>query len=107
VASASSHTTSAASAGSGGCVRQRAREKVDAEVGAVAGADQLLDLRIGLGRAQPAVDRDHDQLGDEQPEAPGQLADDHLGHQRPQALPGAPELGHIQPVVIGLDQPRQ
>ena len=49
--------------------------------------------------------RDH-QLGHRQSEGPPQLAGDDLGHQRAGALPGAAELHDVQPVVVGLDEPR-
>ena len=55
--------------------------------------DQLLDLRVGLGRAAaPASISTSTSSGTEQAERARQLADDHLGHERQRALPGAAEL---------------
>ena len=112
VVSASSHTMSAArprirAPRAARRVGQRAGEEVHAEVRAGAAGDQLLDLGVGLGRPEHRVELDLDQLRHQETEAPGQLADDHLGHERPQPLAGAPELDHVQPVVVGLDQARQ
>ncbi len=89
----------------GGRVRERAREEVHAEVRAGAGRDQLLDLGVGLRRAEHGIDLDSDQVGHEQAEPAREFADDDLGDERPQALAGAAELDHVQAVVVGLDKP--
>ena len=112
VVSASSQTTSAASSGAGcqapaGRVRQRSGQEVDAEVQPAAGLDQLLDLWVGLGGAEPRVELDRDELRDQQPERPSELPDDHLRDERPRPLPGAAELRHVEPVVVCLDEPGQ
>ena len=110
VTSASSQTTSAASSASGGSVGhvgQRAGQEVDAEVDPRAGRDQLLDLRVGLGRAERRVELDQHQLRHRQPEAAGQLAGHDLGRQRLRPLARAAELQDVEAVVVGLDDGRQ
>ncbi len=62
----------------------------------------------GSGSAAPSTGSIStiDELGHEQAEPARELADDHLGDERPQALAGAAELDHVQPVVVGLDEAR-
>jgi hypothetical protein len=66
--------------------------------------DQLLDLGVGLGVGQARVDVDEHDLRHAQPEPPRDLADEHLGDERLDALPGAAELDDVQAVVVGLDE---
>ena len=108
--SASSHTTAAARSGGRRprrVVGQRARQEVDAEVEARAGADQILDLGIGLGARHLDVELDQHELGHRQPERPRQLPGHDLGRQRLRPLAGAAELHDVQAVVVRLHQPRQ
>ena len=107
--SASSQTTSAASSsvtptGAAGEKGSAPGRKSSARVAAAAGLHELLDLGVRLGRRQQRIDVDEHDLRDAQAERAGDLADDHLGDQRLQALPGAAELDDVQPVVVGLDE---
>jgi len=85
----------------------RSGQVVEADVEAAAGADQVLDLGIGLGARQLGVKFHQHDLRDRQAEQAGKLAGDHLGDQRLRALPGAAELHHVHAVVVGLDHRRQ
>jgi hypothetical protein len=58
----------------------------------------------GSAAPQPGVDLDRDQLGHEHLRPPCELPDDHLGDERAQPLAGAAELGHVEAVVVGLDE---
>ena len=88
--------------------RQRAGQEVDAEVDAGAGAEQVLDLRVGLGARQLAGSSARvTSSGTGRPSRRAELADDDLGHERARPLPGAAELGDVEPVVVGLHQPGQ
>jgi len=44
-----------------------------------------------------------DNFGHGQPERPGEFAREHFRDKRPATLACAPELDHIQPIVVGLD----
>ena len=91
-----------------GVYGERAGQEVDADVEPGAGDDQLLDLGVRLGaperagRASTSTSSRH-----RQPERARELADDDLGDERQRALSRAAELDDVQPVVVGLDQPRQ
>jgi hypothetical protein len=99
---------SSASVGSAERVEgEGAGEVVEAEVGAAAGPDQVLDLGIGLGPRQVGVELDEDDLGNRQGQGPCDLAGEELGDQRLGALAGAAELENVQAVVVGLDHGRK
>ena len=87
--------------------RQRAGKEVDAEVGALAREEQVLDLAIGLGAADRDVELDDHDLGRRQLEPPCERARDHLRDERLRPLSGAPELDDVQPVVVRLHEPRE
>src|SRR5919199_2353806 len=88
-------------------VRQRAREEVDAEVEPGARGDQLLYLRVGLGRAERGVELHEHHLGHRQPGGARQLARHHLGRERLRPLTRAAELDHVQAIVVALHEPGQ
>ncbi len=88
-------------------VRQRAGQEVEADVEAGRGAEQVLDLGIGLGDGDPRVELDEHELGHVQTECTRQLAGDQLGSQRARSLAGAAELDDVEPVVVCLDEPGQ
>ncbi len=85
----------------------RAGQEVDPEVQTGAGMDEVLDLAIGLGIAQATIDLDGHQVRHGQADGPAELAGQPLGDERARTLAGAPELDHVQPVVVGLHQPGQ
>ena len=88
----------------GGAERERAGEKVDAEIQPAAREQQILDLGVRLGAADRRIELDEHQLGHGEAERPGQLTHHHLRDERLRPLPGAVELEHIQPVVVRLDE---
>ena len=92
----------------------RAGQVVEGEVeagaavdGIGAGADQVLDLGVGLGARQVGVEQGEHDLGNRQAGGAGELAGDELGDQRPRSLAGAAELEDVEPVVVALDDRRQ
>ena len=87
-------------------VRERAGQEVDGDVEPAACEDQLLDLGIRLGTPEDGVEVKQRDLRHPEAEGAGELADDDLSDERERALPRAAELQHVQPVVVGLDQPR-
>jgi len=87
--------------------RQRAGQEVEAQVQPAAGMDEVLDLLVGLGIPEAAVDLHADDLRDGQPEQPGQLTADPLRREDARALTGAAELQDVHAVVVGLDERRQ
>ena len=88
-------------------VAERAGQEVDAEVEAQAGGEQVLDLLVGLvlGDGRLQVDDGHPRHVEA--ERPRQLADDDLGDEDLDALPGSAELQHVGAEVVGLDDARQ
>ena len=112
VVNASSHTIAAAASGSTsgdapGVEGQGAGQEVEPEVEAAAALDEVLQLLVGFGVAEAAVDVDRDELGHRQPERPADLAGEPLGDERARTLAGAAELHDVQAVVVGLDEARQ
>ena len=81
----------------------RARQVVQRQVEAGAGADEVLDLGIGFGAGEFGVELREHQLGHRQAEHARQLAGHQFRDQRAAALPRAAELQHVQAVVVGLD----
>ena len=69
--------------------------------------DQVLDLGIGLGKAERRCHLHHHELGHRQPDRARQLARHHLGHERRLTLARRAELRHVQALVVGLHQPGQ
>ena len=107
---ASSHRIVAATGvvgGVAGVEAERAGQEVDAEVQPDAGGEQVLDLLVGLVLPDRGVEVDRHQVRGAQAEAPGQLADDHLGDEDLQPLPGAAELADVGAEVVGLDDAGQ
>ena len=86
---------------------QRAGQEVHAEVHPLAREQQILDLRVGLGSADHRVELDGNELRHREPERTRELTDHHLGDERLRPLPRAAELQHVEPVVVGLDEPGQ
>ena len=93
-------------AGSSRVVPERTGQEVDAEVEPGARVEQVLDLLVGLVAGDLRVQVERHQLRGAQPDPAGQLADDHLGDQHPQALPGAAELADVGAEVVALDDAR-
>ncbi|MPN44955.1 hypothetical protein SDC9_192522 [bioreactor metagenome] len=83
-----------------------ARQIVQPHVQPVAGANQVLNLGVGLGAGQVAVQVQQHDFRHRQAQRTCHAARDDLGHQRAHALPGAPELEHIGAQVVGLDNRR-
>ncbi len=81
---------------------ERAGQEVDAQVAPDAGAQQVLDLLVGLVAGQLLVEVEHHQPWGAQPDPTGQLGHHHLGDQHPQALAGATELADVGAEVLGL-----
>ena len=110
VTSASNQTMSAASAGverSAGSVKGSApgRKSMPRFAPGLASISSWIS---GSGSAWPSAGESiDDELGHGQPERAAELARDDFGDERPRALPGAAELHHVQPVVVGLDEPGQ
>ena len=82
---------------------ERAGQEVHAEVQALAGPQQVLDLRVGLADGDPGVEPGQHQLGYPQAQAAGELAGDDLGDQGERPLAGAAELHHVGAEVVRLD----
>ncbi len=85
--------------------REVERRRAIAQLGA--GADQVLDLGVGLGARQVGVDQGEDDLGNRQAGGARQLAGDELGDQCARPLAGAAELEHVEAIVVALDDRRQ
>ncbi len=81
---------------------ERAGEEVEADVEPGAALQQLPDLGIRLSGRQRRVEVDQHDVGHQQAERPPDLARDQLGDERLRPVPGATELGHVQPVVVRL-----
>jgi hypothetical protein len=112
VISASNHTTSAASSAPGavsgvGANGSAPGRKSTPRLRPAAGADQVLDLGVGLGARELGIELEPHQLGHREAERARELAAHHLGDERLRPLPGAAELAHVHAVVVGLDEPRQ
>ena len=88
-------------------VGDRAGQEVERQVQPGAVVDEGVDLGVGLGAGQIPIELGEHQLRHRQAERAGDLARDQLGDQRPDALAGAAELQHVQPVVVGFDDRRQ
>ena len=111
----SNHTTSAAKSGSmtsaavdaaGLKVSAPGRKSIP-RLSAGARPDEVVDLLVGLGVAERRVHLDRDEVRDGQPDRPSELARQPLGDERAGSLAGAPELHHVQAVVVRLDEPGQ
>ena len=87
--------------------RQGPRQEVEAQVQAAAAMDEILELLVGLGVAEAAVDLDRDEFGDRKPERPTDLTGQPLRDERARTLACGAELHDVQPVIVGLDQARQ
>ena len=112
VTKASNQTMSAQRSGgrpkAGGRIEaQRAGQEVQPHVDAAAPLEQFPDLRVGLGGRQARVEVEEHDLGYEQPEGASDLARDEFGDEGLLAVAGAAELGHVEAVVVGLDDSRQ
>ena len=91
----------------GPVVPERAGEEVDAEVEPEARGEQVLHLLVGLVLGDRRLEVDEGEAGDGQPQRPGELAHEDLGHEHLEALAGAAELQHVGAEVVGLDDARQ
>ena len=107
VTKASNQTIAEASAASG-CVRHRierhrAGQVVERDIEPAARADQVLDLRIGLGAREVRIELDQHDLRHRQAGGAADLAGEQLRDQRLRSLAGAAELEHVHAVVVRLD----
>jgi hypothetical protein len=73
---------------------------VERDVEAAAGADQVLDLGVGLGACQIRIELDQHDLRHRQIGGAADLAGEELRNQRLRSLPGTAELEHIHPIVV-------
>ena len=85
----------------------RPGQEVERDVEAAAGADQVLDLGVGLGARELGVELHQHDLGHVEAEGARDLAAHQLGDQRFRALAGAAELEHVHAVVVGFHERRQ
>ncbi|MNT20103.1 hypothetical protein D3C72_1554000 [compost metagenome] len=84
-------------------VVDRAGQVIQTQVQALAGADQVLDLRVGLGAGELAVQLHEQDLRNRQAHRACHLARNKLGDQRLWPLAGTTELEYGHAVVVGLD----
>ena len=86
---------------------ERAGKVVHPEVAPRGALQEILDFESGSATASSGATSTGTSSRHRQPERPGQLAADHLGHQRVQSLAGGPPLDHLGAEVVALHQPRQ
>ena len=87
--------------------RQGAGQEVEAEVDATAPVDEVLQLLVGLGVAEPGIDIDEHEVRHRQTQRTGDLAGQPFRHQRARSLARAVELHHVQAIVVRLDETGQ
>ena len=86
---------------------ERAVEISQPDVDSVACAEEILNLRIGLGAAERFSDVDQREVGRRKSRRLRQQASDQLGDERLRALAGAPKLGDEETAAEGIDYRRE
>ncbi len=84
-------------------VHHRARQVIERQVEPRAGADQILDLRVGLGAREVGVELDEDDRGDRERRGARDFPRHELRNERLGTLARAAELEHVEALVVRLD----
>src|SRR4029079_5437741 len=71
------------------------------------GADEVLYFRVRFCLCDLRIERDKDELRDQQARRPRELTCNQLRDERLGPLAGATEFEHVHSVIIGLDDGRQ
>ena len=87
----------------GGIEHGGAGQKVEAEVEAGAGLEQLADFVVGLVAAKRGVNVDEDQLGHAQAEGASDFAGDDFGDEGEEALAGSAKFDNVETQIVGFD----